>query len=436
MAKLISCAKYLGFLFLFFIYIYNPPLTFLRYYPGFYLSVISILLVVVYKMFAKPTFYTLRAILPFFLIILLMFYAWTIVYVHGTGETAIGKGYFLFIIAYLVGPNAILLLLKQRVEFNLQKLLKYFVVIGVIQALIQIVMVVSPGIREVFFSIQKDDRTAISMEYGGFRATGLAYGVVWDLAFLQSLITIFITWLVPRTFNLRELMFYAVSYILLLISIFLSGRTGFIGLAFSLMLLFINFLRQRTARKNYVRMLLMTIAFVLIMGNLIYLSLSADVKELINERIVPWAFELFIRKSEGNVAQTQSTEGLKEMYFPISSNTFWLGDGYYQNPYDPALYYMGTDAGYMRQILFYGIIGSVLLYLFYIWVFMNLVKFAFRKFDRPTGYMFLLIAIYFFVAHIKGDIFMGGDMPLRCIFLIYLFCLNKDTTEEIRENEQ
>src|SRR5690606_974180 len=92
--------------------------------------------------------------------------------------------------------------------------------------------------------------------------------------------------------------------------------------------------------------------------------LSSETKLYIEESIVPYAFEMFINLMEGGKLETNSSNVLKQMYFPIDANSFLWGESYYFDPVKGG-FYRNTDAGYMRQILFYGIFGSLLLYLFY-----------------------------------------------------------------------
>jgi hypothetical protein len=44
------------------------------------------------------------------------------------------------------------------------------------------------GFKAFIFNIQSSDRQFLHLESGGFRMLGLAYGVVWDLGIVQSLV--------------------------------------------------------------------------------------------------------------------------------------------------------------------------------------------------------------------------------------------------------
>jgi hypothetical protein len=410
---------------IFFIYIYNPPVKFLPVYPSFIISLLSFILLGTHLILFNRSLYTFKSILPFLLILALLFFSLIVVFIHGTYETSIAKGYFLFLISYLLGPYVIIYILKKRNELNLSSIFKYLIVISVIQSIIMFLMLLLPNLKEFLFDIQKDDRQLLHLESGGFRMLGFAYGVVWDLGFVQSLSAIFIVWLIPRVKNRNEIWFLSLAYIIIFFSILLSGRTGFLGIFISLIILLYNLFSNVVVISNIRKFLVRIVVLLLITFNLIFASLSTDFKELFIDKIAPWAFEMFINNQEGNGFETNSTNNLKEMYFNVPFGTFFIGDGHYADPQDKSLYYLGTDAGYMRQLLFYGIIGSSILYFFYLLIFYNLIKSTNKYIDKSTAIMFFFIGLYYFFSHIKGDLFMGGDMPLKVLFLLYFFTLRK-----------
>jgi hypothetical protein len=420
----LSYFKRIAFVILLFLFVYNPPFKFLSIYPGFIISFFSIILLIYHSLIKKQAFYSFNNIIPVSLIFILSVYSFYIVFFHGTYEFAIAKGYLLFILAYIFGPYLILHILKKRKELDLNNIIKYFILISVIQSIIMILMLLFPNLKEFFFSIQKDDRQFLHLESGGFRMLGLAYGVVWDLGFIQSLSAIFIVWILPRLKYKNQFWLYSFAYLLIFISIIMSGRTGFFGIFISLVLLSYNLFIVKKNFGYYFRFLLSLLITSFLTFKIIYASISPDLRYLLSDKIIPWAFELFINSNEGNGLETKSSNNLKDMYFDVSTSTFLIGDGYYSDPTDKAAYYLGTDAGYMRQLLFYGLFGSLILYLFYFLIFKKIIYVVYISFDKSTILMFLLIAFYYFFAHVKGDIFMGGDMPLRVLFILY-FLLNK-----------
>lgn len=65
-----------------------------------------------------------------------------------------------------------------------------------------------------------------------------------------------------------------------------------------------------------------------------------------------------------HVSLGHSSDNMMSMYFLPNENTILIGDGRFQE--DDGHYYMRTDVGVMRHMLFYGVVGQSLGYLIYI----------------------------------------------------------------------
>lgn len=99
------------------------------------------------------------------------------------------------------------------------------------------------------------------------------------------------------------------------------------------------------------------------------------------------------------------------MYFMPDDSTILFGDGRYEN--NDGSYYMYTDAGYMRIILYFGVIGAMCIYGSYL----ALTVFALQNLrgDKVASYLVMTLVICFFVAEYKGDaypVFFGIVMAL------------------------
>ena len=100
--------------------------------------------------------------------------------------------------------------------------------------------------------------------------------------------------------------------------------------------------------------------------------------------------------------------------FPDTVRGWMIGYGYYNNPADPDANYMGTDIGYLRVLFYVGALGSILIYLWYLWIgystfrmlpktqerilcsgligcfFLSQLKFSFLLLLAPMGFTLLL----------------------------------------------
>ena len=107
-----------------------------------------------------------------------------------------------------------------------------------------------------------------------------------------------------------------------------------------------------------------------------------------------WAFDLFVTFIKTGKMETGSTNVLFErMLFIPEIKTMLIGDG----PYSTADgYYMSTDAGIMRPVLFGGILFAVLRYLsVYAVLFINCLKEGIKREEKNLYFLLLLICIVF-----------------------------------------
>ena len=249
------------------------------------------------------------------------------------------------------------------------------------------------------------------------------------------------------------------------------------GLRFSAVLCSIAFITSRiasTTRKNYISVYLICFVIIGLVGNMIartttvgvilaiaywiYALLRPGSKQentylwkwlagvivVAQHIIVPlyntsptfkahtrFAFEGFFSLAEKGRWEVHSNEILKNMYvFPDNLKTWFIGDGYIENPIrtDPYYtgeiidgFYMGTDVGYLRFIFYFGIFGL----LTFIYFFIALTSNCMKKFPAQ-GVLFLL----FLAVNLIGWFKVATD-----IFLVFapFLLINK---EENKSAEQ
>ena len=245
------------------------------------------------------------------------------------------------------------------------------------------------------------------------------------------------------------------------------------GLRFSAVLCCIAFITSRiasTTRKNYISVYLICFVIIGLVGNMIartttvgvILALAYWVYALFrpgsrqgNSYLWKWlagvivvalliivplyntsptfkantrfAFEGFFSLVEKGRWEVHSNEILKNMYvFPDNLKTWFIGDGYIENPIrtDPYYtgeviggYYMGTDVGYLRFIFYFGRFGLLTFIYFFIALTSNCIK----KFPSQ-GVLFLL----FLAVNLIGWFKVSTD-----IFLVFapFLLINKEENE-------
>lgn len=194
-----------------------------------------------------------------------------------------------------------------------------------------------------------------------------------------------------------ELLIYVM---IMMIGSMCYGRVGLLGG----ILLIIGYVCYRVFIRVNIK-LLMTIVMclgVLSYGVYYIIQLSPEAEYWFN-----WAFEPFVNYLEGNEFSSSSSNHLKTMYFMPEFQTFLFGDGLYEDPITH-LYYMQTDVGFIRPILFWGIIPTILAYivgLATIWgICPNSRQGNFRCYDN-IGILRVMLCCLMFFYEIKGEAF-------------------------------
>jgi hypothetical protein len=384
---------------------------------GFFFVLYLITLLTKVKNEKSPLF-NKKVVKVVFLIIAVVLYSLLVAIVSGSRDFQVFKSYLSFLLFYLPGGFAIIHVFKKY--FSIVEIFKVIIVVTVIQSLIILSMLFNSEFKETLFSLMRDGsiRAEKNLSSGGFRFLGFAYGTTWDLSIVQSIGTMCLLLLFKinkASVNIKNTLFL----LLISISIFLTGRTGFFGLAFGLLLLIIPLNKSEMPLAKIFKLSFKILVIVLPFFFLLLSLIPTDVLDTINKNVLPWAFEMF-QSDTGAQFETASSNELKEMYFTPSLKTFLIGDGHYINPYDNDRYYMDTDAGYMRHILFYGLFGCILMGAVYITTFYQMFHFT-NIFNRASAVKIYVIFLgfYFFISHIKGDILLGADMPIKMLFLQY-----------------
>lgn len=238
--------------------------------------------------------------------------------------------------------------------------------------------------------------------YGGLRTHSIAGSNFFGLGATYGLIYIL------YLDSMVRYHWYSIKYILILIllvvgTIFIA-RTGFVGLAFGLLMVGFKSLNKITLWIRFFK-----IIFVIsLVGFVLYSFLPIEIQDDLSSRVFKYAFELFLHRDGGY--STTSTDNLNRMWHINIKEITWLfGDGLYTTEQG---YYMKTDAGYLRQILFGGV-GFFLLFLFYQLYFLK------KMYLKGFYLLYITILIYTLVLHIKGEV-LGFLIIYQSVLLFFI----------------
>jgi hypothetical protein len=135
--------------------------------------------------------------------------------------------------------------------------------------------------------------------------------------------------------------------------------------------------------------------------------------------VFPFAFEFYYNYEEEGVVSTESSDALVGHYFAIPYETVLYGDGRYLA--ETGGYYKGTDAGYMRIVLYGGIFFFLSLVIYQSLYFMKPLSIAIRR-TNPEDYAdficLLFLFIHLFILEYKSDTI--GTQNIMEVLLLFL----------------
>lgn len=354
--------------------------------------------------------YVLTIITLAFLLSILSFF-----YVILLGTYDFEKSYSLLsqILTYFIA--SIVLSSLYNYERDYSYICKCIIIVFLIQSLIQIIAFLSPEIRNFIKLFQFPGDTLVAEYYGGIRGLSVSGRLFFELAASYGLI--FFLYLKYFYDNNIYTYKYVFGFILIFIGSFFVGRTSII--AFGIALIF--FLFYTGNRRTKLKIIVKIIFSLLLLGLIIFFFLPGNIKDILLNKLLPWVFELVYKYFETGHAQSNSLDTLESMYsIDITDKEWIIGSGIYTNP--DGTYYKFTDSGYLRQILFWGLLGSFLNFVYMLSFFYYPIK---NNLKNKNELLFLgILLIYILILHYKGEL-MGHSRFFLSLLFIYLVKYNE-----------
>lgn len=290
------------------------------------------------------------------------------------------------------------------------KLCELILLAAFFQALISFAMFLSPFLYDFVMSfIVLSDGANVRSSLVEYRLMGIGNSL-WSAGVNYSVDILLLSALpfLPDSKIYKNRFFYWILVITILIAGILSARTFFISIILLLLYLFIM-------AKSKIRMFLQIFkTMVIFLGILTFLFFFVfkDVYDERVDKIIMWAFELFINLFEGNGIVTSSSDIMSDMYiFPTNISTWLLGDGFYT--LRDGSYYMGTDIGFIRQIYYYGVLGLLFYWYVTIVFYVSTAKFYYAKSIKS---LLLILFVLQLVLTFKGIIDLSSYVSLFFVF--------------------
>ena len=224
-----------------------------------------------------------------------------------------------------------------------------------------------------------------------------------------------------------------VIFFLFFIGSMLSGRTAFVGLGLAIGMVFFM-VKNPVSSLFKITRIIIALSFVMV---IVFNLLPSNLRNSISNTVFPFAFEFFYSFEKTGEVSTVSSDALGGHYFSLPFETFLHGDGRYQD--ESGGYYKGTDAGYMRVILYGGIPFFICL-LVYQYVYFSRPLYHSRRGgteeDRRDYWCLLFLFIHLFLLEYKSDTIANQNiMEVLLLFLSSAYMLRYYYREEQEDLE-
>lgn len=355
--------------------------------------------------------------------VLLLFLTWGILilltpFLHGTRDFSYFGEYITIVTAALYCLAICVRIYKTEGENDLaEKFMRIFVYAMVLYIFSSIVAIVFPPYREfIINNVSMSDyaRSVIQIEKYRTRI-GFAGLSVFSSGIKCAFANLFVLFFGFK--NLRKKnrigMKIWVLYLLTILGEFLYSRTSLL-LSIIFLILFVVMVLTKLGRITKFIEFVLLIFFAASIVILLIGQFEGDNASL------AWQLEVFTNMSNGRGFNATSLNIMRRMAFVPDISTLLFGDGRYAGVNGG--YYMSTDLGYMRSILYYGLIGLLFVVILIVATLKTILKI--RK-EPEYSMLAIMSFIAFVVFEIKGEC-MGVFYPV----IFTLMCCTSYSNEE------
>lgn len=300
-------------------------------------------------------------------------------------------------------------------EVNETVINRYYTIVIVVFVLMALLCFFKPSVYEFFISIENYDEIALeAMERTeGTRLVGIGANFFTAAVINGICLIILSVYIVTYRHSVRDYVILFVAFAIISAVGMMMARTTVFGAALGLAIMVVKLFSDR---KNLIRMIVsMSVVFIAVF--MIQQTMDLNLSDK-SETLVNFGFEMLKNKEEGGNLETHSMLGVYEMLkiVPNDLPTWLIGDGLWVAT--DGGYYKHVDLGYLRDVWYFGLTGTLFVFLFYY----KTIKMIF--YDRRLFYpnhKILLLTLFLFILIVNGK---GPGDPYFCI-IPYFFCKSK-----------
>lgn len=294
---------------------------------------------------------------------------------------------------------------------NVNEYIKMFIDSAILYVVFTLLLILIPGFKEFWYESIIYPIPVEFPEYYPYRI-GIDGFAGFASAIIFSIATLFTAYRIMISKTSKEFTFYFLRFIFIIIGDLLYGRITLVAVGLSVLMI-IFFTKNK---KNVVMFLSTTIALII---TTIPILFKVAQNNPVLQHWVNWAFEIFINFFKtGSFTSYSSSHLLNDMIFIPNVKTLIFGDGLFTVA---GRYYMSTDVGYLRTILFFGIIGAIFNYGVLILI-IKKIRDNFNNIKNSEAKILVVfLTINFLILEIKGQSFHIFSYCLIPIYFISFF---------------
>lgn len=307
---------------------------------------------------------------------------------------------------YIVIAIGVLLITYFDYKGKMDEVLNTVIICFIIQTSLQWIFFLLPDVSKLFNIFRTESMIINNIKYLGYRGLAISSSGFFGLSSAYAVASVL--YFTKGNTLFKNVFAKYGTFLFMFSGVFFAGRTGFVALPFIFIIELIKVIKNRKSifckknKKNIILVAIFTIVFVFA------IVITMQIQKF--SYLYDYAFELFKNIFSGKGFTTTSTDLLIDMYdVDMSVKTFIVGDGEYTVIKDGSeSYYMNTDVGYLRKVLYFGIIGFVISFVFQLCIF--------GKVESKKE--LILIMCLLLVLELKGEI-IGLNIIVNSIIMLY-----------------
>lgn len=281
---------------------------------------------------------------------------------NGTSDIYFPKYTLSIILGFFAAYFWAYLLYKFYSEVDINTICNYYTTVVVLFVAIAFICFLQPSVYDTLVSYERIDEIAlISMERTeGTRLIGIGANFFAAAVINGTLLILLAAYIVSYNHSTKHMVVLIVSYALITVLGMMMVRTTLFGALLGFVIILINIISSTRKFFKITGSLLIILILLFIMLDTFGMYSSDKM-----DTLTSFGFEMFENKQQnGGKFETSSMHSLYRMWNTIPSDikTWIIGDGLWE---DHGFYYKNVDLGYLRNLWYFGLLGSFFIYRFY-----------------------------------------------------------------------